>query len=120
MNKIENLSLDSFSPICILGKGSYAHVLLVEAVGASCHNETTKTFALKMLDKTDIEFSNSSSTVYKERDILLRLQDCDFVTRLHACFQGEQEISFLLNFCRLKAIVIGSLLLLARGYYLSE
>jgi serine/threonine protein kinase len=99
MNNIENLSLDSFSPICILGKGSFAHVLLVEAVGASCHNETTKTFALKMLDKTDIEFSNSSSTVYKEKEILLRLQDCDFVTRLQACFQGEQEISFLLDFC---------------------
>ena len=99
MNKIENLSLDSFSPICILGKGSYAHVLLVEAEGASCHNETTKTFALKILDKTDIEFNNSSCTVYKERDIMLRLKECPFVTHLYACFQGQQDISFLLNFC---------------------
>lgn len=99
MNKIENLSLDSFSPICILGKGSYAHVLLVEAEGVACHNETNKNFALKMIDKTDIEFRKMEKSVYRERDILIRLQDCPFVTDLKACFQGEQEVSFLIEFC---------------------
>ena len=99
MNKNENLSLSSFSPICILGKGSYAHVLLVEAEGAVCHNETTKNFALKMIDKTDIEFRKSEKSIFRERDILLRLQDCPFVTDLKACFQGDQEVSFLLEFC---------------------
>lgn len=99
MNKIENLSLDSFSPICVLGKGSYAHVLLVQAEGAHCHDETIENFALKMLDKTDIEFRDMSSSVRRERDILLKLRGSHFATQLLACFQGPQEVCFLLEFC---------------------
>ena len=99
MKKIENLSLDSFSPICVLGKGSYAHVLLVEAEGVPCHNETTKNFALKMIDKTDIEFRKMEDSVFRERDILVRLRESPFVTSLLASFQGDQEANFLLEFC---------------------
>jgi serine/threonine protein kinase len=99
MKKIENLSLDSFSPICVLGKGSYAHVLLVEAEGAPCHHETTKTFALKMVDKTDIEFRKLETSIFQERDILRQLENCSFTTDLLACFQGEQDVNFLLEFC---------------------
>lgn len=52
-----------------------------------------------MVDKTDIEFRNLSASLIRERDILQKLRTCQFVTDLHASFQGQQEACFLLEFC---------------------
>ena len=100
MSAAEMLSLDCFSPLCILGKGSYAHVLLVEPErSVSSHQQTIEAFALKIIDKVDIEFRNLEESIFLERDILNRLKDCPFTTNLVACFQGCQEVCFVLEYC---------------------
>lgn len=99
MNLTEKLSLDSFVPICIIGKGSYAHVLLVEAIGNSRKKEAPKTFALKIVDKADIEFRNLQNSVYIERNILISLKSCSFATKVFACFQGTEELCYLIEYC---------------------
>lgn len=52
-----------------------------------------------MVDKSEIDFRNLSAALFRERNILQKLQKCQFVTDLHTSFLEHQEASFLLEFC---------------------
>ena len=99
MKNIERLTLDSFNPICIVGKGSYAHVVLVSPNLNDKESPTKHYYALKIMDKADIEIRNIRSSVFLEKKILQILNKCPFTTSLYATFQDDEEICFLLEYC---------------------
>jgi serum/glucocorticoid-regulated kinase 2 len=99
MNTIERLTLDCFNPICILGKGSYAHVVLVQPKTHDEDFSMKNLYALKILDKADIQIRGIQSSIYLEKEILQTLNDSPFTTSIFASFQDDEEICFLLEYC---------------------
>jgi serum/glucocorticoid-regulated kinase 2 len=61
----DKVSINSFSLICVIGKGSYAEVILARK------KDTGKIYALKILKKNKIEQKNQKTNVRTERSILV-------------------------------------------------
>ncbi len=61
------VNLDSFSLISVIGKGSYAEVILARK------KDTGTVYALKILKKSKIEQKNQKTHVKVERNILVKL-----------------------------------------------
>lgn len=99
MKNTERLTLDCFNPICILGKGSYAHVVLVNPKTLEEEFSMDNLFALKILDKADVQIRGIQSSIYLEKEILQTLNESPFTTSLFASFQDDEEICFLLEYC---------------------
>ena len=66
----EKLNIDSFTLMCVIGKGSYAEVILARK------KDTGRIYALKILKKKKIEQRNQKEHVRTERNILVRLSHC--------------------------------------------
>lgn len=87
------VSLNSFATISVIGKGSYAKVLLVKKKDSGQH------FALKLLKKTLIEQKKQQSHVQTERNILVEVKRHPFLISLHYSFQTERALCFVLEYC---------------------
>lgn len=87
------VSLHSFSTISVIGKGSYAKVLLVKK------KDTGQHFALKLLKKTLIEQKKQQNHVQTERNILVEVNRHPFLVGLHYSFQTERALCFVLEYC---------------------
>jgi len=87
------VSLNSFSTISVIGKGSYAKVLLVKK------KDTGQHYALKLLKKTLIEQKKQQTHVQTERDILVEVHKHPFLVDLHYSFQTERALCFVLEYC---------------------
>ena len=61
----EKVTLDSFSMISVIGKGSYAEVILARK------KDSGKIYALKILKKKKIEQKNQKNHIKTERNILV-------------------------------------------------
>ena len=59
------MTINDFSMICVLGKGSYAEVILARK------KDTNTIYALKILKKKKIEAKNQNGYVKNERNILV-------------------------------------------------
>lgn len=103
MTTTEKLSLDSFSPVAVLGKGSYATVLLAELIeySSDCTEniDAPELYALKMMTKLDISCRGIDSSVYTEKRILRKLRSSPFVVDLMATFQTDTDVCYLLEYC---------------------
>ena len=75
----QKLSIDHFSTISVIGKGSYAKVLLVR------RKDTGDLFAMKILKKETIQQSNQEKHVRTERDVLVNI-DHPFVIKFNSSF----------------------------------
>ena len=62
----EKVNLNSFLLLSVIGKGSYAKVVLVRK------KDTNEIYALKILKKGNIEIKNQKSHVKTERNILVK------------------------------------------------
>jgi serum/glucocorticoid-regulated kinase 2 len=62
----EKLTIKSFTMMCVIGKGSYAEVILARK------KDTGIIYALKILKKKKIEQRNQKDHVRTERNILVR------------------------------------------------
>jgi Protein kinase domain. len=62
----DKVTINSFSLICVIGKGSYAEVILARK------KDTGKIYALKILKKNKIEAKNQKNNVRAERNILVK------------------------------------------------
>jgi serine/threonine protein kinase len=88
----EKLSINSFTMMCVIGKGSYAEVILARK------KDTGKIFALKILKKKKIEQRNQKEHVRTERNILTEMNH-PFLIKMAFAFQNEKKLYFALEYC---------------------
>lgn len=81
--------LDNFAMLSVIGKGSYAKVILVRK------KEDGKLYAIKSMKKKYIEKKNQVKRVMMERDILTKI-DHQFLIKIHSAFQDEKKIFLVL------------------------
>lgn len=89
----KNITLESFTTVSVLGKGSYAKVLLVKK------KDTGQLYALKILKKKAVLEKNQERHVQAEREILSRMNNCPFFVRFFYSFQNEKKLFFVLEYC---------------------
>lgn len=86
------IDIKSFYTISVIGKGSYAKVLLVKKKDNGHH------YALKVLKKNAVELKSQQTHVKTERNILAKLNH-PFIVRLFGAFQSPRKLYFLLEYC---------------------
>ena len=79
--------------LSVIGKGSYAKVVLVKK-----KDENSKVYAMKILKKKYIEKKKQENHVMIERNILTKM-DCPFIVKLAYSFQNEKKLFFVLEYC---------------------
>jgi len=87
------LTIDDFSIIKVVGKGSYGKVLLVKK------NEDQKIYAMKVLKKKHMIKRNQTEHIKTERSIL-ELIDNPFITKLKYAFQNPQKLYLVMDYCQ--------------------
>lgn len=87
------VNMESFSTISVIGKGSYAKVLLVRKI------KDGKFFAMKILKKRSVEQKKQENHVLTERKILIEMNNCPFMINFYYSFQSEKKLYFVLEYC---------------------
>lgn len=90
--KKDKVNLKSFKMFKIIGRGSYAEVVLVR------HKETNKVYAMKILKKNRMKKVKQKLNVVIERNILVGINH-HFVIKLKYAFQTKDELYFILQYC---------------------
>lgn len=92
-NKKSNVGLDSFLTVSVIGKGSYAKVILVKK------KETGEYYAMKVLKKINVEQKKQENHVQTERNILVEMKGCPFLIDFSYSFQTKEKLFFVLEYC---------------------
>jgi serum/glucocorticoid-regulated kinase 2 len=87
------VNLNSFYTISVIGKGSYAKVILVKK------KDTGKYYAMKVLKKQNIEKKRQENHVKTERNILVGIDDNPYIVKLYYTFQNDKKLYFVLEYC---------------------
>lgn len=88
----EKVNIHSFSLICVIGKGSYAKVVVARK------RDSGKIYALKIIKKSRIEQKSNKEYVQTERSILAEIQH-PFIIKMSYAFQTESKLYFALEYC---------------------
>ncbi|KAK3522202.1 hypothetical protein QTP70_030033 [Hemibagrus guttatus] len=88
----ERKSLEDFSFLSVLGKGTFGKVILSELKG------TDEVYALKILKKDTIWEQESISCTLMERRILALASEHPFLTHLYCSFQTSEALCFAMEF----------------------
>ena len=88
----KKMSLDDFLLLSVIGKGSYAKVVLIKK------KDNGKIFALKILKKKYIEKRKQEEHVLTERNVLVSAEHT-FIIKLHYTFMSEKKLFFVLEYC---------------------
>lgn len=88
----KSLTINDFMLLSVIGKGSYAKVLLVKK------KDTNEIMALKVLKKEMVERRKQEEHVKTERDVLVDTNH-PFIAKLHCSFQNEKKLFFALEYC---------------------
>lgn len=86
------LTIDHFTRISTIGKGSYAKVILVRS------KKDGKRYAMKVLKKQKIKEKNSEAHVSIERQVLIDV-DHPFIIKFYFSFQSKNKLFFGLEYC---------------------
>lgn len=86
------LTIDDFTVLKVVGKGSYGKVLLVKK------NDDNKTLAMKVLKKKHMIKKNQIEHTKTERSVL-ELVDHQFIIQLRYAFQNETKLYFVVDYC---------------------
>ncbi len=86
------LTIDDFTVIKVVGKGSYGKVLLVKK------NDDNKTLAMKVLKKKHMIKRNQVEHTKTERSIL-ELVKHPFIIQLRYAFQNSAKLYFVVDYC---------------------
>ena len=86
------VTLDDFHLIKVIGKGSFAKVVLVR------QKKTEKLFAMKILKKDHIVKRKQVEHTNTERAVL-RFTRHPFIVQLHYAFQTSDRLFFVLDYC---------------------
>lgn len=85
-------SLEDFTLIRVIGKGSYGKVMLVR------HKADGKVYAMKMLRKEHVVKRNHVEFTQTERNVL-GLVHHPFIVELVYAFQTPKKLYFIMEFC---------------------
>jgi serine/threonine protein kinase len=85
--------LDEYTMLSVIGKGSYAKVVLVRS------KTNGHLYAMKSMKKKYIEKKNQVHRIMTERNILTEI-DNPFLIKIHASFQNEKKLYLVLEYCQ--------------------
>ncbi|CAG9328872.1 unnamed protein product [Blepharisma stoltei] len=87
-----SVSIEDFTLLSVIGKGSYGKVLLVRK------NNTGEMLAMKMLRKDFIARRNQIEHTRTERSVLERVNH-PYIVKLKYAFQSPKKLYFVLEYC---------------------
>ena len=85
-------SVKDFNLLAVIGKGTYAKVLLVRS------KKDNQVYAMKVLKKKYIMEKNQANNIMTEKNILAHINH-PFLVHLQSSFQDEKKLYFILEFC---------------------
>nr|XP_043868592.1 cGMP-dependent protein kinase 1-like [Solea senegalensis] len=88
-----SVTLKDFNIICTLGMGGFSRVELVQL-----KNDSTRSFALKVLKKRHILDSSQQGHILSERRIMMEVHS-PFIIRLYRTFRDSKYLYMLLEVC---------------------
>ena len=88
----KKLSVDDFTTIKVIGKGSYGKVLLVKK------NDDEQIYAMKVLKKKVMIKRNQVTHIKAERRIM-ELIDHPFIVKLRYAFQNTKKLYMVMDYC---------------------
>lgn len=91
-HKKDSVSLDDFLLKTVIGRGSYAKVVLVKK------KDSGEVFAMKILKKKNVEKRKQEEHVLTERNVLAGVVH-PFIIKLHYSFKNEKKLFFVLEYC---------------------
>ena len=94
-NQNKKVSIEDFTLITVLGKGSYAKVLLVKK------KSDGRIFAMKVIKKKENSDKNTQKQhehIITERNVLVGLNH-QFICKLFYSFQNDRKFFFTLEYC---------------------
>lgn len=87
-------SLEDFELIRVIGRGSYAKVLLVEL------KKTRRIYAMKVIKKALVTDDEDIDWVQTEKHVFETASNHPFLVGLHSCFQTPSRLFFVIEFVR--------------------
>ena len=88
----KKMTVDDFTTLKVIGKGSYGTVLLVEK------KSDKKIYAMKILKKKAMIKRNQVNHIKTERKIM-ELIDFPFIVKLIYAFQTPQKLYMIMDYC---------------------
>ncbi|XP_069952438.1 atypical protein kinase C isoform X1 [Cherax quadricarinatus] len=86
--------LEDFELIRVIGRGSYAKVLMVEL------KKTKRIYAMKVIKKTLVTDDEDIDWVQTEKHVFETASNHPFLVGLHSCFQTPSRLFFVIEFVR--------------------
>lgn len=86
--------LDDFELIKVIGRGSYAKVLMVEL------KKTRRIYAMKVIKKALVTDDEDIDWVQTEKHVFETASNHPFLVGLHSCFQTPSRLFFVIEFVR--------------------
>ena len=86
-----NLSYHDFTPLKLLGRGSFGQVCLVRL------KINNKLYAMKLLDKKLLKERNQELHTKSERDLMVKI-NCPFIVNIKSAFQDEKYLYIISDF----------------------
>ena len=86
-----NLSYHDFTPLKLLGRGSFGQVCLVRL------KINNKLYAMKILDKKLLKERNQELHTKSERDLMVKI-NCPFIVNIKSAFQDEKYLYIISDF----------------------
>ena len=92
----QRIGLDHFNFLAVLGKGNFGKVMLAET------KRSRKLYAIKVLKKEFIIENDEVESIRSEKRVFLvaNRERHPFLTNLHACFQTETRVYFVMEYVR--------------------
>ena len=84
--------LDDYALMSVIGKGSYAKVILVRK------KSNSQLYAIKSMKKKYIEKKGQAKRIMMERDILTSITH-PFLIKIYASFQDDKKLFLVLEYC---------------------
>lgn len=88
------ISLNDFDLIRVIGRGSYAKVLMVEL------KKTKRIYAMKVIKKELVTDDEDIDWVQTEKHVFETASNHPFLVGLHSCFQTASRLFFVIEFVR--------------------
>merc|ERR1719204_65638 len=88
------ISIDDFDLIRVIGRGSYAKVLMVEL------KNTRRIYAMKVIKKEMVTDDEDIDWVQTEKHVFETASNHPFLVGLHSCFQTNSRLFFVIEFVR--------------------
>ena len=88
------ITIDDFNILKVIGRGSYAKVLLAE------QKKPSKLYAMKVVKKELLTDDEDFDWVQTEKHVFEVASNHPYLVGLHSCFQSESRLFFVIEFVR--------------------